>query len=232
MKTTKFNFNRKQITVDQLKAIEQPSVDVLTSTPALWNASLDDAIKYGGELTRAALGAMNLRHDRKYIVVDTKVHMLMPGMCPAIPNWHTDGVPRGSALRPEAKASPNIFAQEQMTDSRFHLLVTGTGCLTEFINRKNLELDVPAEPDTALYGMVNKQVREKVAAGDLEVISVPTCTPVEFDWYHIHRGIEATQHEWRYLIRVTETDHMPPQTDLRKIIRTQQQVYVPTNFGW
>ncbi|MEC2506153.1 hypothetical protein P9X25_18565, partial [Bacillus cereus] len=78
------------------REIEQPSIDVLKNTPALWNASLDDALKYGGELTKAAIGAMNLRHDRKYIVVDTKVHMLMPGMCPAIPNWHSDGVPRGS----------------------------------------------------------------------------------------------------------------------------------------
>ncbi|MGN4665786.1 hypothetical protein ACTFRP_07850 [Bacillus cereus group sp. MYBK234-1] len=231
MKTSKFQFNRNPIRVLEYREIEQPSIDVLKNTPALWNASLDDALKYGGELTKAAIGAMNLRHDRKYIVVDTKVHMLMPGMCPAIPNWHSDGVPRGSELRPEAKANPNIFAQEKMSTSRFHLLVTGEGCLTEFVGQP-VELDVPAEPSTRLYGMVNQQVREKVAAGELEVFTAPTCTPIEFDWFDIHRGVEATKHEWRYLIRVTETDHMPPQRDLRQVIRTQQQVYVPTDFGW
>ncbi|EOP80887.1 hypothetical protein CN448_31320 [Bacillus cereus] len=231
MNTAKFKFNRNPVHIGYDKAIEQPSIEILKNTPALWNASLDDALKYGGELTKAAISAMNLRHDRKYIVVDTKVHMLMPGMCPAIPNWHSDGVPRGLELRPEAKAEPNIFAQEKMSNSRFHLLVTGEGCLTEFIGQP-VELDVPEEPNTKLYSMVNQQVREKVGAGELEVFTAPTCTPIEFDWFDIHRGIEATKHEWRYLIRVTETDHMPPQTDLRQIIRTQQQVYVPTNFGW
>lgn len=231
METKKFLFNRNGIKVGYDKAIEQPSVDVLKNTPALWNASLEDALKYGGELTKAAIGAMNLRHDKKYIVVDTKVHMLMPNMCPAIPNWHSDGVPRGNELRPEAKAAPDIFAQDYMRDSRFHLLVTGEGCLTEFIT-KPVELDVPAEPNTALYGMVNKQVRAMVAAGELDVFTAPSCTPIEFDWFDIHRGVQATKHEWRYLIRVTETDHMPPQTDLRQVLRTQQQVYVPTDFGW
>lgn len=175
---------------------------------------------------------MDLQFDRKYLVVDTKVHMLMPGMCPAIPNWHSDGVPRGVRLRPEDKAAPDIFAQDRMSNSRFHLLVTGEGCLTEFVSNKEVELEVPADPHTELYKMVNNQVRAKVANGELDVVSVPSCTPVQFDWFDIHRGIEATKHEWRYLIRVTETDHMPPQTDLRQILRTQQQVYVPTDFGW
>ncbi len=231
MQTKKFLFNRNPLTILHERKIEQPSVEVLKNTPALWNASLDDAIKYGGELTRAALGAMNLQFDRKYIVVDTKVHMLMPDMCPAIPNWHSDGVPRGAQLLPEAKEPPNIFAQEEMTDSRFHLLVTGEHCLTEFLDGPTL-LDVPAEPDTGLYSMVNEQVRQLIKDDKRKVITAPSCTPIEFDWYDIHRGVESTGHEWRYLIRVTETDHMPPQTDLRKIIRTQQQVYVKKDFGW
>ena len=79
----------------------------------------------------------------------------MPNMCPVIPNWHSDSAPRGAELDPRAKAAPDIFAQEQMTDSRFHLLVTGEGCLTEFI-KNPVELDVPAEPNTALYSMVNE----------------------------------------------------------------------------
>ncbi|PEJ48417.1 hypothetical protein [Bacillus wiedmannii] len=233
MKTTNFTFNRNPIRIGYDKAIEQPSTNTLKNTPALWNASLEDALKYGGELKKAAIGAMNLRFDRKYIVVDTKVHMLMPGMCPVIPNWHSDGVPRGSELRPEAeaKAKPNIFAQETMKDSRFHLLVTGEGCLTEFI-QKPVTLEVPQEPSTKLYSMVNQQIREKVLTGELDVFTAQSCTPIEFDWFDIHRGVEATKHEWRFLIRVTETDYMPPQTDLRQVMRTQQQVYVPTNFGW
>jgi hypothetical protein len=232
MDTTKFTFNRNPIIVDYLKTIEQPTQEQIAGTPALWNCSLEDALKYGGDLTKAAIGALNLRFDRKYIVVDTKVHMLMPNMCPAIPNWHTDGVPRGLGLSPEVKAEPYIFAQNHMSDSRFHLLVTGEGCLTEFV-KDAVELDIPKDTvRNNLYSTLNEQVREKVRNSDLRTFVAPSCTPIEFDWFTIHRGTLAELHEWRFLIRVTETDHMKPQTDLRKIMRTQQQVYVPTNFGW
>src|SRR4051794_29927346 len=88
----KITFNRNPIT--EGGSIETPTTLEVKSTPTLWNASLDDAIKYGGDLTRAALGAMNLRGDKKHIIVDTKVHMLAPGQCPALPGWHTDGTPR------------------------------------------------------------------------------------------------------------------------------------------
>jgi len=226
----KFTFNRNPIKVGN--SIEQPPEEVIKNTSALWNASLDDAIKYGGELTRAAIGAMNLKFDRKYIIVDTKIHMLMPTFYPALVGWHSDGVPRGKELNPVAKAAPDIQSQEELSDTRFHLLVTGTGCLTDFIEEQNVELEVPDEPDTSLYRMVSQQVDEKVVAGELTRKTIPSCTAVEFDWFDLHTGVAAKEHEWRFLIRVTETDHMRPQTDLRKIIRTQQQVYLPQNFGW
>ncbi|SDW79703.1 hypothetical protein [Paenibacillus sp. CF384] len=215
-------------------AIEQPTIDVLKNTPQLWNASLDDALKYGGELTKAAIGAMDLRFDRKHIVVDTKVHMLMPGMCPAIPNWHTDGVPRGKELRPEVKDVPNIHAQEEMTTSRFHLIVTGAGCLTEFVAQPQL-IELPDGPHPDLNKLIN-QATERMRHCEenipLKTVTAPSCQAVEFDWWTIHRGVYATKHEWRYLIRVAETDHMEPQTDLRQILRTQVQVYVPESFAW
>lgn len=219
-------FNRNPILYG--KSIEHPSEELVKNTASLWNASLDDALKYGGELTRAAIGALDLKFDRKYIIVDTKVHMLMPNFYPAIPNWHTDGVPRGSELKPEVKATPNIYAQESMSDTRFHLLVTGTSCLTQFVESLNVEIEVPSEPTNDLYKVIGQAVEEQ----ELAHITIPSCTAVEFDWWSIHRGVRAQKHEWRFLIRVAETDHMEPQMDLRKIIRTQQQVYVPEQFAW
>jgi hypothetical protein len=222
-------FNRNPLIYG--RSIEQPSVEVLKNTPQLWNASLDDALRYGGDLTKAAIGAMDLKFDRKYIVVDTKIHMLMPGFYPAIPNWHTDGVPRGVELRPEAKDWPNIHAQESMTPSRYHLLVTGDGCLTQFATTPIMLNTQLGSPTYNLYEDLNDQLKY---ADDEEkgVISAPSCQVLTWDWWQLHRGIQATKHEWRYLIRVTETDHMSPQTDLRQILRTQIQVYVPESFGW
>lgn len=54
----------------------------------------------------------------------------------------------------------------------------------------------------------------------------------EFAWWDLHRGMAASKDMWRYFIRVMETDHLAPKTDLRSVIRTQQQVYVPLEYGW
>ncbi|MFD9628657.1 hypothetical protein [Peribacillus muralis] len=224
------NFNRNEIKLGG--TIWQPSADEISNTMGLWGASLEDALKYGGNLTRSAIGAMNLKFDKKYIVVDTKIHMLMPNFSPAIVGWHTDGVPRGTALNPQSKGNPNIQAQETLDDTRFHLLVTGEGCLTQFVKGNNISLEVPDVPDTSLYKSIDSQVKAGIATGELEAYDVPSCTAVEFDWWDLHTGTIATKHEWRYLIRVTESDIMPPQKDLRKIIRTQQNIYLPHNFGW
>jgi hypothetical protein len=124
-----FNRNPRLIT----GSIEQPTNLEIKNTFGLWNASLDDAMLYGGELTRQAIRAMKLRHDRKNIIVDTKVHMLIPGMSPAIPGWHTDGAPRDNLKNPGGSGMPDTFAQEGDDHyNRYHILVTGTGCLTKF----------------------------------------------------------------------------------------------------
>ncbi|MEY9975756.1 hypothetical protein [Lysinibacillus sp. RC79] len=212
--------------------IEQPSQELIKNTLGLHNASLEDALKYGGDLTRAAIGAMNLTFTKKYIVVDTKIHMLTPGMCPAIPGWHTDGVPRGNALDPTVKQAPNIHAQEEMDSPIFHLLVTGESCLTQFIKERNFDLRVPKEPSTLLYKTISHQMNEKIANKELTTFEAPSCTAVKWDWWEMHTGVPAKSHEWRFLIRVTETDIQQPKTDLRDIIRTQQQGYMPMEFGW
>ena len=223
-----FNRNELQFGVP----IEQPSQELIKNTLGLHNASLDDALKYGGELTRSAIGAMNLTMKKKHIIVDTKIHMLIPGMCPAIPGWHTDGVPRGNSLDPTVKDKPNIHAQEEMDSPVFHLLVTGESCLTRFIKERNFELRVPNEPSTLLYKTVSHQVNEKINNKELTTFEAPSCTPVMWNWWEIHTGIPAKHHEWRFLIRVTESDIQEPKRDLRDIIRIQQQGYMPTEFGW
>ena len=75
-------------------------------------------------MTREAIGAMNMRHDRKNIIVDTKIHMLMKGMSPAIPGWHTDGAPRDNNKNPGGSGKPDTFAQENdPRPNRYHLLI-------------------------------------------------------------------------------------------------------------
>lgn len=215
------------------KKIEQPPSSDIKQAIGLWSASLEDALKLGGDITRMAISAMHLRHDRKYVVVDVKTHMLMPGMWPALPGWHTDGAPRDEKFNPQGLGAPNQFAQElpDARSPRYHLLVTGQGCLTEFIQGP-LELPLPQEPTAELYALISKQVREKVQTGEVKSESVPSCQAVEFDWHDLHSAVVATKKEWRYMIRVTETDYLPPCQDINQIIRIQQQAYITQDFGW
>lgn len=219
-------FNRGKVQLGN--KIEKPSQDDIKNTQGLWNASFDDAFRFGGDLTRSALQAMNLRGDKKHIVVDVKTHMLMPGMIPAIPGWHTDGVPRGGSMSP-AKGEANIQMQEGAESPRYHLLVVGGDCPTRFL--KNRQVSISIEQGN-LYEQVSNQVISGLGSV-LESYDAPDGQVVEWDWWELHTAQQARAPGWRYLIRVTETDYLEPQSDLRLVLRNQQQVYLPTEkFGW
>ena len=223
-------FNRRALEIG--RSIAPPPVGELKSTFGLWNASLDDAVRYGGPVTRDALQAMNLRHDRKHVVVDTKVHMLLPGMSPANGGWHTDGAPRDASKSAQGTGLPDIQAQEDDSrPNRYHLLVTGSGCLPRFLARP-IEVPLPSAPSSDLYTIMSDFVAAEVERTPSLSIPVPSCTVVEFDWWDIHTGVVARASEWRFLVRVCETDYYEPRRDLREVIRLQTQVYAPPNLGW
>lgn len=222
-------FNRGEVQFGN--KIEKPSQDDIKNTQGLWNASFDDAFRFGGDVTRAALQAMNIRGDKKHIVVDVKTHMLMPGMIPAIPGWHTDGVPRGGKSLSPASGAPHIHMQEGAESPRYHLLVVGGDCPTKFIASRNISL--VTENLLNLYAGISSQVCEMDEKGLLDTYDAPDGQVVEWDWWELHTAQKARAPGWRYLIRVTETDYLEPQKDLRLVLRNQQQVYLPTEkFGW
>lgn len=226
-------FNRNKVVFGN--DIIKPSQEDIKNTTGLWRCSVEDAIKFGGDITRNAIQAMNLRGDKKHIIVDVKTHMLMPGMIPAIPGWHTDGVPRGEGLTPNGKGKPNIRAQENMSSPRYHLLVTGGDCPTRFIRERSIDLDIPDGNTTELYASLSKQIQDNLKSSECEyhTYDVPDSVVMEWDWWELHTAQRARTHGWRYLIRVTETDFVEPVKDLRQVLRNQQQVYIPTEtYGW
>lgn len=214
-------------------SIPEPSQELIETSLNLRQVSLEDAARYGGPITKQALGAMNLRGDRKYVVVDTKVHLLMPGWIPAIPGWHTDGVPRGEEMNPAGKGDPNLRAQidGSVTAPRYHILVTGEHCPTRFA-KGPIDLDFDENIGKDLYKEMTKQIRGRVQNGEIETMVTPPSTVVEWDWWNVHTAQQSEGRGWRYLIRVTETDHIRPRTDPNDFIRTQNQVYAPMEFGW
>lgn len=59
-------------------------------------------------------------------LIDVKVHMLMPGEYPCIPNWHTDFVPRDENLKKQS---------DKITGEKMYLWCSGAP-YTEFKNGK------------------------------------------------------------------------------------------------
>jgi len=229
-------FNQNPVGVGN--SIDTPSQDAIENSLNLRQVGLEDAVRYGGSITRKALGAMEFKGDRKYIIVDTKVHFLLPGMSPSIPGWHTDGVPRGDDRNPAGSGAPVLSAMTDgsVTEPHYHLLVTGTHCPTRFLNH-SIELDVDDSVGRDLYKVMSEQVQSHVDyffknSGLSCTFDSPDSTVLEWDWWTVHTAQLATARGWRYLIRVTETDHIKPRTNPADFIRTQNNVYSPMEFGW
>lgn len=227
-------FNRNPVAIGN--SITTPSQDAIENTFNLRQVSLEDAARYGGSITREAIGAMDFKSDRKNIIVDTKVHFLLPGMCPSIPGWHTDGVPRGEDHNPAGSGEPVLSAMmtNEVSEPHYHLLVTGNHCPTRFlITQMDLDpSDLILSNARDLYANMSRLVNEEIEANGAEVFDSPDSTVLEWDWWTIHTSQLATGRGWRYLIRVTETDHIEPRTNPADFIRTQNNVYSPMNFGW
>jgi len=221
----KFEFTKNKIVVgEKLDSIDPGLIE---STPVLRQPSLENALLFGGPIVRQLLEQVPIVGDRNYITVDTKVTMLMPGWYPAIPGWHTDGVPRGAELKPDAKGQPRLDRQIGV-GPRYHVISVGLDSPTDFI-ADCFEMDIDNYDNSGLYKELTQKVGPLVDSGELKVVSHHD-TWVSWDWWNVHRAAPAKRTGWRLLIRVTESDDLKPRT--KDFIRGQSQVYVPIEFGW
>lgn len=68
--------------------------EIVKNEPMLFSCDLDATRELGGPITRAWLDAILTDASIGPYIIDTRVHMLMPGFWPCIPGWHHDDVPR------------------------------------------------------------------------------------------------------------------------------------------
>ncbi|MBB5167115.1 hypothetical protein [Mycobacterium sp. AZCC_0083] len=217
-------------------AVEGPEANVdyelLEATPNLRRASLHNAVLFGGPVVRQALESAPIVGKHKHVFVDTKVSMLMPGWWPAIPGWHTDGVPRYSvndkSVTPANWGKPSLPLQiDRHFDGYrplYHTLHVGNDCATEFVQGV-MRLDIEHDEDEQMYSEMTRKVDEK----GFIAYRAPVGQWLTWDWWNIHQATQATERGWRVLLRITESDQPPADEDF---IRTQNQVYVPREFGW
>lgn len=204
--------------------------EVVKNEPMLFNCDMAAASRQGGVITKAFLGLLPLDWHDCPVVVDTRVHMLMPGWYPCIPGWHHDDVPR---TRPDGQPS-----YEHGQDRSWHVmaLVNARLAPTTFALGKSRFPHPPHGITT--YELWHGAVELKLRQGELKQWQLRTGNLVLFDDRCWHRGSEAVGTGWRWFGRVSRYFDAAGREIARRNPRTcevrrQVQVYLPAvNAGW
>lgn len=152
--------------------------------------------------------------DPENYEIDIKVHMLMAGQYPCIPNWHCDNVPRGEDGIDFSKIDYEVPPM---------LLWISDGPSTEFLSRPMRGV---AMPDS--HRQVGEIIRE--ANPDTQFLQPNTWTAMFQDTPH--RGTQADKTGWRVFARVTPKE-IAPARPVESVIRRHAQVYLdPNTFSW
>jgi hypothetical protein len=194
--------------------------DIIKNEPMLFNCDYDYAFQYGGSITRDFLALLPSDWFESDVVIDSKVHMLMPNWYPCIPGYHHDDVPRSTSTGQPNYKNPEYHADHLMG------LVNGDICPTQFIIG-NVEV---SEPDVngQIYNRWNSEIE---AQPDLVRYSAESGKYLQFDSNAFHTGIKARAGGWRWFIRLSRntvrTKHITNE------IRRQVQVYLDDPMmGW
>lgn len=146
--------------------------------------------------------------------IDVKIHMLMRGQYPCIPNWHCDNVPRieGRLRYDLAEPDPGMF-----------VWISGPP-QTQFLAR---ELELDDAPGT--HGDLADMLENRYP--DAPRMTIGPNTWYRFDRLTPHRGRQVQESCWRIFARLTPKS-ITPQRPVLSQIRRHAQVYLPSNFHW
>jgi hypothetical protein len=189
--------------------------------PMFFRASFDFAFQRGGKLTTAFLSRLPLEWTEGNVVIDSRVHMLMPGWYPCIPGWHLDDIPR---TRPDGQPDHS----NPKYRSEHVCCIVGNASRTEFVDSIVTLVDVPVN-EGVVYEKWSADIDKLVASGDVKTSQLNELEMVQFGWGDFHRGSAATKSGFRWFIRISRnTDLMP-----RNEIRQNANVYMSAlQAGW
>lgn len=189
---------------------------MVKAEPMLHRATRAYAEDNGGQLTQRFLSALTWPD----VLIDSRVHMLMPGMYPCIPGWHHDDVPRERADGQPNYENPSYRAEHCMA-------LWGDCSLTEFAIGEH-EMVVPPI-GVKIYKTLSPQIENLCVAGELKRIVAPECRLLYFDWQTWHRGAATTKPGFRFFIRATRGSQLKPRNETR----ANANVYMPVlDEGW
>lgn len=217
------NFNSQYRVIDRLGEFTMAQIK---TEPMFFHADWDFAFRNGGVITRSFLRFLD---PRVKWVIDSRVHMLMPGWYPCIPGWHHDDVPRHTSVTDAnvVIGQPNYKNPAYHAEHILTVVDAGTGSLTEFLEG---ELDIESYDPAAVYKAFNGEIERwwRFQEG-VRFRTVHSGEVVKLDANTFHRGMPATGNGWRIFIRATQNTQEPVHNELR----TQVQVYMSElEAGW
>ncbi|KKL71543.1 hypothetical protein LCGC14_2093860 [marine sediment metagenome] len=149
--------------------------------------------------------------------IDIKVHMLMKGQYPCIPNWHCDNIPRDG--------NGNLIYDIALADVEHPMLLWLSGNpTTEFLENPIYLLSSPRN-----HGELHERLVKDAATYKSKPI--PERTWVSMDQLTPHRGRASEENTWRIFIRLTHKNIVTARPVI-SVVRRHCQVYLPADFHW
>lgn len=192
----------------------------IKTEPMLFRCDSEHAFQLGGRLTRLFMGALPEEWKTSNLIIDSRVHMLMPGMYPCIPGWHHDDVPREREDGQPNYETPSYKAEHIMA-------IWGDCSRTEFALGQHLMNLAPL--GQKIYKVASPEIEKLCLMGKLQRQIAPERTMIGFDWQTWHRGAQTTHPGFRFFIRATRKSLLAPKNEQR----FNANVYMPViEEGW
>lgn len=201
--------------------LKQFSQEELKNEPMFFNCDFEFALKHGNLPTKQFL--MSLPSDlwNKNTIIDSRVHMLMPGWYPCIPGYHHDDVPRETPTGQPEYYNPSYRSKHAM------ILFNGDICPTEFALGES-EFTEP-NINGIVYKDWHEEVIQKLNKKQLTLYKAPSEQIIFFDDRTWHQGVKAVGNGFRLFIRASWDTGRKPTNE----IRNQVQIYMENpNDGW
>lgn len=222
--------NSRYIKNAPLIKISPRTDDEIKNEPMLFNCDLRHAYLYGGNITLEILNTLPSHWRDCPLVIDSRVHMLMPGWYPCIPGWHHDDVPRAGPHNQPDYTSP-LRSQHMM------MLINADIAPTQFACGE-YTVEYPEEGEV-LYKHWHPQIEQQIAQDCLFKTEAEDRKWYLFDDNTWHQGTPARKNGWRFFIRVSryfdseKQEFVPRGNPRTNEVRRQVQVYPSDiNGGW
>ena len=208
----------------------------IKNEPMLFSCGIAHAMNFGGKITQQFLSSL-VATDEYYcatmdadpntsVIVDSRVHMLMPGWYPCIPGWHHDDIDRGGLFN-QPEYGKDVHGRDMQSKYHFMGLVNAHIAPTEFIVGSTILTDPDNVPN--VYEKWHQEIEWSKRRGHHQVEKAESGKIYEFNQFSMHRGTQAVSSGWRWFIRVTVGSNRRVTNE----IRNQVQTYIPVeNKGW